>query len=584
MTHKRLQISPDSLPAFDRRFFESDSAISRIGSGAIGGKASGLAFIKDALHNQFGQDGFEGIMLGIPRMVVLTTALFDRFMEHNKLHEVAFSGQPDEYIAHAFNRGELPADIIGDLRALIASVHAPLAIRSSSLLEDDLYEPFAGVYATKMIPNNQPDADTRFKRFIEAIKFVYASTFFKSARDYHRFTGHPTEEEKMAVIVQEVVGLRHYERFYPNLSGVARSYNFYPMGRSAPEEGVVDLALGLGKTIVDGGLCWSYSPAHPRANLPVSSAGELIKKTQSLFWAVNMGKPPEHDPVRETEYLIQGNLAEAEYDGTLRHAASTYRLADDRLVMGLGSAGPRVVTFAPVLQAETVKLNGLIVKLMKLCEEAVGSAVEIEFAMTFQERPEAAVRFGFLQVRPMVVSDARIDIVDGEMNGANVLAATDHALGNGQVNSISDVVYVMPEKFNAARTRQVAGELDEMNHGLTEKKRPYLLIGFGRWGSSDPWLGIPVEWSQVSGAAVIVEATTPEMNVELSQGAHFFHNLTSFQIFYFAINHAGPYRINWDWLNRQKTVQEAEYVRHVTLAKPLRIKVDGRKGRGVILI
>ncbi|MEW5923966.1 MAG: PEP/pyruvate-binding domain-containing protein [Candidatus Zixiibacteriota bacterium] len=584
MEYKKIQVSPDSLPEFDRRFFVSDSVISRIGSGAIGGKASGLAFIKDALHDHFGKNGFEGVAVGIPRMVVLTTTLFDRFMKHNNLYEMALSGEPDDYIAHTFNRGELPPDIIGDLRALIESVHVPLAVRSSSLLEDSLYEPFAGVYATKMIPNNQPDADTRFKRFIEAIKFIYASTFFKSARDYHRFTGHATEEEKMAVIVQEVVGLRHYERFYPDISGVVRSFNFYPMGRSAPEEGVVDLALGLGKTIVDGGLCWSYSPAHPRANPPVSSAGELIKKTQSLFWAVNMGKPPEYDPVKETEYLIQGNLAEAEYDGTLRLAASTYRRADDRVVMGLGSAGPRVVTFAPILLGEIVKLNDLIKKLMKLCEDAVGSAVEIEFAVTYQHHPDEKVRFGFLQVRPMVVSDAQIDIGDAEMSGDKVLAASDHALGNGERVNIHDVVYVMPDKFDAAKTRQMAAELDKINQGLVEEKRPYLLIGFGRWGSSDPWLGIPVEWSQVSGAAVMVEAATPEMNVELSQGAHFFHNLTAFEIFYFAINHAGPFRINWGWLDQQKVMHEAEYVRHVSLTKPLQIKVDGRKGRGVILI
>ena len=584
MEHKKIQISPDRLPEFDRKFFESDSVISRIGNGAIGGKASGLAFIKDALHGHIGKDGFEGITVDIPRMVVLTTVLFDRFMQHNDLYETALSGKPDDYIAHAFNRGELPPDIVGDLRGLIESVHTPLAIRSSSLLEDSLYEPFAGIYGTKMIPNNQPDADTRFRRFIEAIKFVYASTFFKSARDYHRFTGHATEEEKMAVIVQEVVGLRHYERYYPNISGVVRSFNFYPMGRSAPEEGVVDLALGLGKTIVDGGLCWSYSPAHPRVNPPVSSARELIKKTQSRFWAVNMGKPPEYDPLKETEYMVQGNLSEAEYDGTLRLAASTYRPADDRVVMGLGSSGPRILTFAPVLLGEIVKLNDLIKKLMKLCEEAVGSAVEIEFAVTHETQPEEQVRFGFLQVRPMVVSNAQIDISESEMSGDRVLAASDRALGNGERTNISDIVYVRPDKFDTSQTRRIATELDKINQALVEEKKSYLLIGFGRWGSSDPWLGIPVEWSQVSGASVMVEATTPEMNVELSQGAHFFHNLTAFEIFYFAINHAGPFRINWGWLDRQNIVHEAEYVRHVSLTKPLRIKVDGRKGRGVILI
>jgi len=583
MTQKRLQISPEKLPEFDRRFFESERIISRIGDGAIGGKASGLALIKDALVEPFANKPLAGIEVGIPRMVVLATGLFDSFMKHNDLYEVGLSGRSDKYIAMEFNRGSIPATMVGDLRALIESVRTPLAIRSSSLLEDDIYEPFAGVYATKMIPNNQPDADSRFRKFLEAVKFVYASMFFKSARDYHAVTGRATTDEKMAVIVQEVVGRRHYDRFYPNLSGVARSYNFYPVGRARPEEGVIDLALGLGKTIVDGGLSWSYSPSHPRINPPVSSPRELLKKTQSDFWAVNMGKPPEYDPVKETEYLVKGSLKDAEYDGTLSQVASTYRPADDKIVMGIGSAGPRAITFAPILQGETIPLNDLVRRLLKLCEEAVGSEVEIEFAVTFDRKLEKPARFGFLQVRPMVVTNAKIDIGEGEMIGDDVLTASDRALGNGEICEIVDVVYVIPENFDAAYTRKIADELNGINKAMVEDKKPYLLIGFGRWGSSDPWLGIPVEWSHVSGAKVIVEATTPEMNVELSQGAHFFHNLTSFQICYFAVNHTGPYRINWGWLDKQNIIEETEFVRHVIAPRPLRVKVDGRRGQGVIL-
>ena len=584
MTHKRIQVSSEKLPEFDRRFFESESIISRIGDGAIGGKASGLAFIKDTLAENFGSGAVNGIRVGIPRMVVLTTGLFDRFMKHNNLYKTALSGESDTFIADAFNRASFPPDMVGDLRAMIESVRTPLAIRSSSLLEDDMYEPFAGVYATKMIPNNQPDADTRFRKFAEAIKFVYASTFFKSARDYHRVTGRASEDEKMAVIVQEVVGFRHYNRFYPHFSGVARSFNFYPTGQAKPEEGVIDLALGLGKTIVDGGLTWSYSPAHPRVGPPVSSPRELMKKTQTEFWAVNMGKPPQYDPIKETEYLVKGSLADAEYDGTLDYAASTYRPADDKIVMGIGASGPRLVTFAPILVGEMIKLNDLVVRLLDICEEAAETAIEIEFAMTYDRKAEIPVRFGFLQVRPMVVSDARLDIEDGEMTGDDVLAVSERALGNGEISGIKDVVYVTPENFDAANTRTIAAQLEAINRRLLDDSRPYLLIGFGRWGSSDPWLGIPVEWSQVSGARVIVEASTPEMNVELSQGAHFFHNLTSFQIFYFTINHAGPYRIKWEWLNRQNIVYQTEFIRHITLARPLNIKVDGRSGRGVIRI
>jgi len=583
MRSNGYNISPDKLPRFDRLFFESDNIVSVIGYGAIGGKASGLAFIQDAITNQFRDNPIQNIEISIPRLAVIATDYFDHFMKRNNLYDIAASSEPDQYIAHAFNKAELPAEMVGDLRALIASVKTPLAVRSSSLLEDAMYEPFAGVYATKMIPNNQPDIDARFRRLVEAIKFVYASTFFKAAKDYHRSVRRSTMDEKMAVIIQEVVGRRHYERFYPDISGVARSYNFYSVGRTKPEDGVVDLALGLGKAIVDGGLVWSYSPAFPNLSPPVGSPGELLKTTQSEFWAVNMGKPPVHDPVKETEFLIKGSLADAEYDGTLKNIASTFRPQDDRLVPGTGIKGPRAVTFAPILSLEQYPLNNLVKTLLKVCEEAVECEVEIEFAATFENGSGRTLRLGFLQVRPMVVSHSKIEITADEMTGENVLAASDRVLGNGVVEEIKDIIYIMPETFNAKHTRQIAGELSNFNSRMLDMQKPYLLIGFGRWGSSDPWLGTPVEWGNISGVKAIVEATLPDMDVDLSQGSHFFHNLTSLQICYFSVHHAGPYRINWEWLNGRKEESRTEFIRHVSLEKPLTVKVDGRSGRGVIL-
>jgi len=576
-------ISADNLRPFDRKFFASDEVITAIGSGSIGGKASGLAFIKDMLADRSDDIGKDKIRVGIPRLAVLATDAFDEFMESNDLYETARSDMRDDLIAHAFQRADLPYELVGDLRALIEAVDTPLAIRSSSLLEDAMYEPFAGVYATKMIPNNQSDADARFRKLVEAIKFVYASTFFESARDYILAAGRSPDEEKMAVAIQEVVGRRFGERFYPHISGVARSYNFYPTGKAKPEQGVVNLALGLGKTIVDGGLSWVYSPAYPKLTPPVGSPAELLKLTQTKYWAVNMGRPPEYDPIRETEYLVHADLRDAERDGTLRFIASTYRPRDDRLVPGIGSDGPRALTFAPILSERELPLNDLVVSLLKLCEDAVGSPVEIEFAVTLDPKSGTPARFGFLQVRPMVVSDEKVEIADTEMTGDDVLAASDLVMGNGVVDTITDIVYVKPDSFEAAHTPAIAGELARLNRGLIAEKRKYLLIGFGRWGSSDPWLGIPVEWGTVSGAGAIVEATLPEMNVDLSQGSHFFHNISSFRIGYFMVKHTGRYKINWDWLDRQNEIVSGRFVRHVRASKSLTIKIDGRSGRGVIV-
>jgi len=584
MPANQINIQYEKLTPFNLDFIDSKGTIACIGSGSIGGKASGLAFMEETITSHFEEKIPSGIIAGIPRFVVIATDYFDQFMEHNNLYQVAHSSMSDEYIAQAFGKGELPCELVENLRTLITSVNIPLAIRSSSLLEDAMYEPFAGVYATKMIPNNQHDVNTRFEKLIEAVKFVYASTYFKAARDYHRAIGRSTDDEKMAVIIQDVVGQQFDDRFYPHISGVARSYNFYPMGSAKPEDGVITLALGLGKTIVDGGLVWSYSPSYPRVNPPVGSAGELLKLTQTDFWAVNMGKLSVTNPVHETEYMVKGSLSDAELDGTLRYAASTYKPHDDKVVIGTGPSGPRIVTFGPILVANQIPLNSFLIELLKICEKTLDSKVEIEFAVSLDTTRELSAQFGFLQVRPMVVSDSIIDLTPEEMLDENILAASDRALGNGIIDSIEDIVYVNPDNFNAKDTRQIASELALINRQMVDEGRPYLLIGFGRWGSSDPWLGIPVNWGQISGAKTVIEATLPGMDVELSQGAHFFHNMTSFQICYFAVHHAGKYRINWDWLKRQKLITQSEFVRHVQLSKPLIVKVDGRSGRGVIAV
>ena len=581
-----IEIKPAlDLPVFDRNFRDGTFRFTRIGGGAIGGKASGLVFIKDLLAQALGLAASGGVEVSVPTMAVIATGCFEEFVERNQLNRLRFDELPDDRIGHAFQQAELPIELLGDLRALSQQVHTPLAVRSSSLLEDALEHPFAGVYGTKMIPNNQFDADTRFRRLIEAIKFVYASTYFREARDYIRTTGRQPAEEKMAVIIQEVVGQRHGDRFYPDLSGVARSYNFYSTPPARPEDGVVNLALGLGKTIVDGGISWTYSPAYPQKPPPFGSVDEMIAGTQSEFWAINMGKPPAYDPVNEVEYLTRGNLADAEADDTLRFVASTYDGTRDRLVPGTGARGARVLNFAPLLQLEQAPLNALVKALLEAAEDALKAKVEIEFAATIEQRREETPKFrlGFLQVRPMVVSHDVVEVSEEDLSLVNAIVASDRVMGNGVERGIRDVVFVRPEAFSAMKTPAIAHELEIFNRSLAEEQRPYLLIGFGRWGSSHPSLGIPVDWSQISAARTIVEATLPSMNVELSQGSHFFHNLSSFHASYFMVRHDGPFPIRWEWLNRQSIARETDVVRHLRLDIPLEVRVDGRSGRGVVL-
>jgi len=573
------------LPVFDSKFWDGTFRCTQIGSGSIGGKASGLAFIKDLLAEQISPALFPGVDINVPTMAVIATDCFDQFLAQNRLADLPFEEMADDRIAHAFQKGDLPFELLGDLRALIVQVKTPLAIRSSSLLEDALERPFAGVYATKMIPNNQPEPDTRFRRLVEAIKFVYASTYFREARDYIRTTGTNPREEKMAVIIQEVVGQRRGDRFYPDISGVARSYNFYAFGQASPEEGVVTLALGLGKTIVDGGIAWTFSPAHPKRPLPFNSVQDLLTSTQTEFWAVNMGKPPAYDPVSETEYLVSANLLEAEADGALHSLASTYDPERDRVVTGIGPRGPRILNFAPMLVQEQFPVNDLVRALLKAAEKTLKGRVEIEFAITIPERygEQRRARLGFLQVRSMLVSDQVVDLTVDDLSDVHAVVASDMVMGNGTADDIQDIVFVRPDNFSPLLTPAIAEQLGVINRELQQQHRPYLLIGFGRWGSSHPSLGIPVDWSQISGARAIVESTLPEMNVELSQGSHFFHNLSSFRASYFMVQHGRQFGISWDWLNQQPVMHETKYIRHVRPSKALSVRVDGRTARGVVL-
>jgi hypothetical protein len=577
-----LGLGVRELPRFDRRFFGAVESFTVIGSGGIGGKARGLLRAREVLAAGFPPGKLAGLAVEVPTLSVIGTDVFDFFLARNRLSEIADSDLADRPLAATFQRADLPTEVVGDLWELAARVHSPLAVRSSSLLEDALAHPFAGVYATKMIPNQALDPATRFRKLVEAVKFVYASTFFPEAKSYRRAAGLSGATEKMAVVIQEVVGRRHGPRFYPEVSGVCRSYNYYPSGAARPEEGVASLALGLGKTIVDGGRSWSYSPAHPRVAPPHASVDELIDETQREFWAVNMGRSIASDATSEDEYLTKAGLAEAEVDGVLSWLASTYDPASDRMAPGVGSHGVRVLNFAPVLGHGEPPLNDAVRALLAAFEEATGSAVEIEFALTLPVGG-APARLGFLQVRPMAVGRERVEVGEAELGDPRAVIRSRRALGNGEIEGLRELVFVRREGFEARSTREVARELAELNRQLAQEGLPYLLLGFGRWGSSDPWLGIPVGWGDVAGARVLVEATLPTMNVELSQGAHFFHNLIGFGVPYLCVPFTEPGGIDWEWLESLPVVSETALVRRVRAPAPLRVKVDGRSARAVVL-
>lgn len=535
------------MTTFARTFFDPQARFQTIGGGALGGKAAGLALANEVLDGRTFP-----VEVSIPSLTVLGTEVFEEFVARN---EVRADG--DDAIARAFQRGDLPPRIVGDLRALIEQVKTPLAVRSSALHEDELAHPAAGAYLTKMIPNNQPSPDDRFRRLVEAIKLVWASARFHGGSD------------SMAVILQEVVGTRFGDRFYPHVSGVARSWNFYPSGNARPAEGMASLALGLGKTIVDGGVCWSYSPAWPAAPAPFSSPQELMRSTQTGLWAVHVGKAPAYDPIRETEFLVRATLGDAEDDGALRRIASTFDPASAQIRMGTGTPGPRVLDFAPMLALCEPPLNDIVRELLAIFSDRLQTPVEIEFAMTFDPH-----RFAFLQVRPMNVSSSVVDVGDDELPGA--LISSTRVLGNGTIDGVRDVIYV--KQADRLDTRGIARDLAALNRDVES----CVLIGFGRWGSSDPSLGIPVVWRDIDRVRALVEAMTPAMNVEPSQGSHFFHNLTAAGVPIFTIPMHGRAKVDWDRLASATIVSETPRMKHVRFETPLSIRVDGRTGRGVI--
>ena len=568
---------------FDRLTFRAgDSFFLRIGSGSLGGKARGLAFVRHLLYKQRFSRRFPGVKIAVPPAVVISTDLFDRFLAENNLLDFGMNCHDDAEIQRRFLAASLPASLRDDLTAFLEEVKYPLAVRSSSLLEDSQYQPFTGVYETFMLANQQTDLQMRLSLLMEAIKRTYASTFSQHAKAYVRATPFRLEEEKMAVILQQVVGNMHGERFYPDFSGVVRSRNFYPVPPMGPEDGIAAVALGLGREVVEGGRCLTFCPSYPRQIIQFSSVKEILANSQPEFWALELNNVSPGDPLAELRETRFG-LGVAEADGTLRAVASTYSPDNDAVYDGTSRPGPRIVTFAPVLKQEIFPLAPILQQLSEVGEEALGQPVEIEFAVRLASSATEPAEFGFLQIRPLVLSREEEDLRMQQVAPESLVCHSAKVLGNGRVQNLCDVIVVDLQRFERGRSQEVAQAVAHFNAVLNDANRPYLLIGVGRWGSNDPWLGIPVEWDEISGARVIVEAGFRDLRVTPSQGSHFFQNLTSFQVGYFTVNpDAGEGSVDWEWLAAQPATEEQGCVRHLRFEQPLLVVMNGKTREGMI--
>ena len=562
-------------------FRPSDSGFLRIGSGSLGGKARGLAFVRHLLRKNRIARRFPRIRIAVPPALVLASDNFDQFLVENNLMDFALGCDDDAEILQKFLAAQLAPKLQEDLKAFLEQVTYPLAVRSSSLLEDSQYQPFTGVYETFMLGNQQPDLAMRLAELVDAIKRVYASTFSRHAKAYVRATPYRLEEEKMAVIVQQLVGAVHGQRYYPDFSGVVRSHNFYPVAPMTFSDGIAAVALGLGRAVVDGGKCLTFCPRYPQSLLQFSSVEDILANSQTEFWALSFKGVPEGRPGHLHEMRCGLDVAEA--DGTLPAVGSTYSHDNEAVYDGISRPGVRIVSFAPILKHNLFPLATILETLVKAGEHALGIPVEIEFAVRLPRHSGEPAEFGFLQVRPLTLSRDHQDLSVGDVDPRQLLCQSNKVLGNGRIENLQDIVVVDSQRFERSRSQEVAKAVAHFNGLLSAENRPYLLVGVGRWGSNDPWLGIPVEWDEISGARVIVEAGFRDLRVTPSQGSHFFQNLTAFQIGYFTANpDAGEGSVDWEWLSEQPSVDEDGCVRHLHFDRPMRVIMNSRTSQGVI--
>ena len=589
VTYRRMK-NQGVVAIFHRDRYDAYSQFARIGEGSLGGKGRGLAFLDNIIKRRTDLNEYPNAHVLIPKTVVLCTDIFDQFMETNALYEVALSDLPDEEILQYFLHARLPENLADDLMSFFEVVHAPLAIRSSSLLEDSHYQPFAGIYSTYMIPFVE-DKYVRLEMLSNAIKSVYASVFYRASKDYMVATSNVIDQEKMAIILQEVVGQDYPSGFYPAISGVARSINYYPIGDEKAEEGTVQLALGLGKYIVDGGLSLRMCPSHPDKILQTSEMEIALRETQTKFYALEIPSLDDSKQSDNLQFQVDDafnlktvTVRDAENDGSLQWIVSTFDPYDQCIYDGFYEGKNRkIISFAGVLQHGVIPLPELLQKVLRYGQEEMGRPVEIELAVDLHKEKRGELYL--LQIRPMVDNTMQLDEDIRQIPDADCLIRSHNAIGHGIITDVSDIVYIKTDNFTAANTQLIADEVEHINRGFLQRGDHYVLVGPGRWGSSDPWLGIPVKWPHISAAKVIVEAGLQNFHVDPSQGTHFFQNLTSFGVGYFTVNDfQGDGLYDQALLNAMPAVEETEHVRHVRFQQPLTIKMDGMKKEGVVIV
>ena len=570
------------VAVYQKERFDEYSNFARIGDGSLGGKGRGLAFI-GAMVKRYPKLEHDHFAVTIPKTVVICTDIFDEFMETNELYPVALSDVDDETILKYFLRASLPARLIEDLMAFFDVVKSPIAVRSSSLLEDSHYQPFAGIYSTYMVPKLEDKYDM-LRTLSDAIKAVYASVFYRDSKAYMTATSNLIDQEKMAIVLQEVVGNRYNDRFYPTISGVARSLNFYPIGNEKAEDGIANIALGLGKYIVDGGQTLRFSPRHPHNILQMSTMDFALRETQTRFYALDLKNLADQFSVDDSFNLLRLNLKDADADGSLKFIVSTYDPYDQVIRDGYYPGGRKILSFVNVLQHEVFPLADTLDQILHVGQDEMGRPIEIEFAVNIDPQNPGFATFYLLQVRPIVdnkeVMEEDLTLVEQE----DTILTSTSVLGHGIVTDVQDIIYVKTGAFCSSNNQSIAYDIEKMNRQFTGEEKNYVLVGPGRWGSSDSWLGIPVKWPHISNARVIVECGLENYRVDPSQATHFFQNLTSFGVGYFTINpFKGDGWFDEGYLNSLPAVEETEYLRHVRFDKPVVIKMDGKKSLGVVL-
>lgn len=571
------------IAKFNKDNFDEASGLVRIGHGSIGGKARGLAFMNRILKEKKKNYSYYDVVISVPQTVVLASDIFSEFMKINGLYKTAYSDSADQVILDEFLKASLPEHIIPELNKIIKDGRYPLAVRSSSLLEDSYYQPFAGIYATYMIPNNSHDDEVRLKELVTAVKSVYASTFYQGSKKYLHATKNVLEEEKMAVIIQKISGSKHGNFFYPTFSGVARSINNYPIGYEKHDISIANIAAGLGKTIVDGEVSLRFAPMFPNNIIQLSSAEYSLKYTQKHFYALDLKKNSFIPDIDESRNLIKRDVYDGAKEEAFESIVSTYDHSGNIIRDTNDFPGPKIITFSNILKRETFPLSMILTDLLETLEKSMSNPVEIEFAVNLDPHNENH-SFDLLQARPIVSGFEAKDINISGLDNSTAILKSFSSLGNGVLDNIYDIIYIVPEKFDPSKTEEIATVIKQLNKKFIEKNKNYILIGPGRWGTSDPWLGIPVRWEDVSQASVIVEAGQKDFIVQQSQGSHFFHNITTFGVFYFTINpflKDGFYDL--EFLASLKAEFEDKFVRHISIKQPIIVKTDGRNGHGVIL-